>query len=118
MSNKPPQLLAVFTTVADEGVAQDIASALVGRGLVACAQISRIDSIYRWKDTVQNNSEFRLMLKTTAARYEAVEAAILELHPYELPAVFAVEVCRASSAYAAWVVQGNSAGTAGIPGDG
>lgn len=99
----PSSLLAVFTTTASREDARRIASALVERGLVACAQLSDIESVYRWKGSLQQEPECRLMLKTTAARYAAVEAAIRELHAYELPAVFAVPVTQAFGSYAAWV---------------
>jgi periplasmic divalent cation tolerance protein len=96
-------LLAVFTTTASREDARRIASALVQRGLVACAQLSDVESLYRWKGAIQQDTECRLMLKTTAARYAQVEAALRELHPYALPAVFAVPVTQAFEPYAAWV---------------
>jgi periplasmic divalent cation tolerance protein len=97
------KLLAVFTTVASREQARKIASALVERRLVACAQISEIESFYRWRGSVQHEPEFRLLLKTTQARYAEVEAALRELHSYELPAIHAVAVENAYGPYAAWV---------------
>ena len=99
----PAALLAVVTTTATREEAARIATTLVEQGLVACAQLSDIDSIYRWKGVVQQDRECRLVLKTTAARYAAVEAAILAQHSYELPAVFAVPVSQASEGYARWI---------------
>jgi uncharacterized protein involved in tolerance to divalent cations len=81
--------MAVFTTVARRDDARRIARALVERGLVACAQISEIESFYAWGGALQQEPEFRLLLKTTAARYAAVEAVVREMHPYELPAIHA-----------------------------
>ncbi|MFT3819980.1 MAG: divalent-cation tolerance protein CutA [Rubrivivax sp.] len=87
-----------------------IAAALVQRGLAACAQVSAIESVYTWDDALQQQGEFRLLLKTTARQYPAVEAAIRELHSYELPAIFALPVAQADAAYADWVRR-QSAGT-------
>ncbi len=101
-------LLAVFTTVGSREQAQRIADALVSRGLVACAQISEIESVYVWQGALQREPEFRLLLKTTAAQYAAVQSAIRELHAYELPAIFAVEVTHAFEPYAAWVAAGSN----------
>jgi periplasmic divalent cation tolerance protein len=101
------RLLAVHTTVATLEDAHAIARALVERRLAACAQIEPIESVYVWKDEVQQEREFRLLVKTTAARYDAVEAAIRALHPYELPAIYAVETERAFGPYAAWVQEGS-----------
>ena len=101
-------LLAVYTTVGTADQARAMARALVERRLAACAQIEPIESFYAWKGAVQHDPEFRLLLKTTAERYDAVEAAIRELHPYELPAIHAVAVERAHAPYAAWVAEGSS----------
>lgn len=103
------KLIAVFTTVGTLDQAREIAGVLVERKLVACAQISEIESFYRWKGALQNDKEFRVLLKTSAARYEAVEAAIRELHSYELPAIHAFEITHAYEPYAAWVEQCSAA---------
>src|ERR1035437_3190161 len=97
------KLIAVYTTVANLEDARKIAKALVERKLVACAQISEIQSFYSWKGEVQNDQEFRILLKTTDARYKAVEAAVRALHSYELPAIFAVAIEHAYEPYAAWI---------------
>lgn len=103
-------LLAVYTTVARREQADAICAALVERRLVACAQIDAVDSVYVWQGALQREPEFRLLLKTTAARYDALAAALRELHPYALPAIYALPVVQADAAYAAWVEQGASGG--------
>jgi periplasmic divalent cation tolerance protein len=102
------RLLAVFTTLATAEAARQMSRALVERKLAACAQITKIESIYSWKGAVQSEAEYRVMFKTTAAQYQAVEAAIRELHTYELPAIHAVAVESAYEPYAAWVAEGSS----------
>ncbi len=99
------QLIAVFTTVGSLDEARMIARSLVEKKLAACAQITGIESFYSWNGAVQNDKEFRVMLKTTKARYKAVEAAIRALHSYALPAIHAVAVEHAYEPYAAWVRQ-------------
>ena len=95
--------LAVFTTVATEADAQRLARTLVERRLVACAQISRIESFYRWDGAIQNEREYRLLLKTTEARREALTTALRELHPYELPAIHAIPLEHVEPRYAEWI---------------
>ena len=102
------KLIAVFTTVATRDEARRLAEVLVERRLAACAQISEIESFYSWKGAVQNQQEWRILFKTTAERYAAVEAAIRELHGYELPAIHAVAIEQAFPPYAAWVEEGSS----------
>ena len=50
-----------------------------------------------------HDPEFRLWVKTLAERYGEVEAAIRGLHPYELPAIYALPVAAISAPYAEWV---------------
>ncbi len=99
------ELIVILTTVASLEEAHKIANTLVVQSLVACANISRIESIYSWKGEVQNDQEFRIMLKTTKAQYPAVESVIRELHSYELPAIYAMAIEHAYEPYAAWVRQ-------------
>ncbi len=105
------KLIAILTTTASHVEAREIAAALVERKLVACAQISEIESFYRWEGAVHHEPEFRILLKTTEERYAAVESAIRELHSYTLPAIVAIPIDRAYEPYAEWVA-GESAGEA------
>jgi periplasmic divalent cation tolerance protein len=97
--------IAVVTTVANRDDAQRLARALVERKLAACAQISAIESVYNWKDAVQQEPEFRILFKTTDGRYKLVESTIRELHPYELPAIHAFDFAHVDPAYAAWIAE-------------
>jgi periplasmic divalent cation tolerance protein len=97
------KLLAVVTTVATREDADRIARAMVEQRLAACVQVSGIESHYRWEGGLQHEPEFRLLLKTTEAAWPALEAALLALHPYDVPALYAVPVEHASAAYADWV---------------
>lgn len=113
MSTATPQrghFLAVLTTVASRAEAQRLARTLVERDLVACVQISEIESFYRWQGALQNEPEFRLLCKTTQALYDALEQAILELHPYEVPAIHAYAIERISGTYADWMERALGAG--------
>ena len=101
--------IAVLTTTDSPDEAKAIAAALVERGLAACVQISKIQSVYQWQGAIENSDEFRLLIKTTGNQYAAVEAAILEMHSYDLPAIFALDVTDAFGPYAEWVAE-NSAG--------
>jgi len=100
----PMPLLSVATTVGSEADARDMAHALVNQRLAACAQIERIESVYRWEGAVQQDAEWRIVFKTQRMLYPQVEQAIRALHRYTLPAIHAVAVEAASADYAAWVI--------------
>lgn len=96
--------LLVLTNVPDTAVADRIATALVEQHLVACVNVlAPCQSVYRWQGSVQRDGEVPLLIKTTAERYPAVEAAIRILHPYELPEIVAVDIVQGLPGYLAWV---------------
>ena len=96
-------LLSVYTTVGSLEQARMLARELVQRRLAACAQICPIESFYHWRGELQNEPEFRVLLKTSAERYDELESAIRSLHPYELPAIYALAVARGLPPYERWV---------------
>ena len=96
-------LLLALTTVATQAQAQDLAQALVNARLAACVQLHAIESVYRWQGAVQQEPEWRLLIKTTAEAWPALQAAVLDRHPYDTPALLAWPVERVSDAFAAWV---------------
>ncbi len=99
------KILAVITTTATLEEAQRMAHDLVERRLAACAQISAIESFYRWEGKVQHDHEYRLLFKTTEERYSEIEQAIREMHSYVLPAIFALPVEQAFAEYALWIIE-------------
>lgn len=95
--------IAVFTTVDSRAVAREIARAMVERRLAACAQISEIESFYFWDEQLQQESEYRVLFKTAAECYDALEKAILRMHPYELPAIHAFACSEVYPPYRDWI---------------
>jgi periplasmic divalent cation tolerance protein len=97
-------VLLVVTNTPDRAVAQKIASALIEQRLAACVNVlAECTSVYRWKGAVEAAAEVPLLIKTRAEQYDAVEAAICSLHPYELPEIIAFPVARGLPAYLDWV---------------
>jgi len=82
-----------------------MALALVQRRLAACAQISQIESVYRWQGRIEQEAECRIVLKTTRERYAQVEQAIRELHSYQLPAIHALPFEAIFPPYGDWIAQ-------------
>lgn len=98
-------LLVVQTTVPSVEQAAHLARALVGERLAACAQWEPMASVYRWNGALQQESEWRLQLKTTEARWPDLCQRLRDLHPYSQPQVLALPVHGADPGYAAWVAQ-------------
>ena len=96
--------LIVLTNAPDRAIAEKIARALVDQKLAACVNIlAGAQSIYRWDGVVETAEEVPLLIKTRADIYSEVEAAIKELHPYELPEIVALPVAQGSREYLEWL---------------
>jgi periplasmic divalent cation tolerance protein len=96
--------LLVLTNLPDRAAAERIAEDLVAQNLAACVNIlGPCRSVYRWKGALQHDEEHPLLIKTTAARYPALEQALRAAHPYELPEIIAVPIERGLPEYLAWV---------------
>ena len=95
----------VITNCPDEETANRIALAVVEEKLAACVNIlPRVQSIYRWQGAVESAVEVPLLIKTTAAAYPALEAAIRERHPYDVPEIIALPITAGLPAYLNWLV--------------
>jgi periplasmic divalent cation tolerance protein len=94
----------VLTTVGSEEEAGRIGGVLVERRLAACVQVvGPIVSRYRWQGAIEEEREWQCLAKTTGAAYEAVEAAIREVHSYDEPEIIATPIVAGSPGYLAWI---------------
>ena len=94
MDGDESDTLLVFTNLPDREAALELAHGLVERRLAACVNVlDRCTSVYRWKGEIEEADEVPVLVKTRTARYEELEAAIRELHPYELPKSWQSQWC-------------------------
>jgi periplasmic divalent cation tolerance protein len=87
--------------------ARKIARALVERRLAACVSEigAPVRSVYRWKGKVETAEEFLLVIKSTKRRFAGLQAAVRELHSYEVPEIIALPVEEGSWAYLKWMAE-------------
>ena len=98
------EALLVLTTCASAQAAADLATALVDQRLAACVSaVAGVVSTYRWNSRVQHDEEVLVVVKTTQARYEAIERFIQKQTSYELPEILAVPVQSGFSEYLKWL---------------
>lgn len=103
------EAIIVLTNLPDRDAAVKLARSLVENRVAACVNVlGECVSVYRWKGAVESAGEVPVLIKTRAARFDEVEAAIRALHPYELPEIVAVPVVRGLEAYLQWVVDETS----------
>ncbi len=83
----------VYSTIGSLREARTIADALVRERLAACVNlIPKVESVYRWKGTIENAQECVLLAKTRDEKAQAVIDRIRSLHSYELPDIIVLPI--------------------------
>ena len=96
--------IVMVTTVGDEEQGNLIARELVLRRHAACVNmVAGVKSFYRWQGKVCRDPEYLLVIKTLDSEYDAVTAAIQELHSYDLPEILAFDVARGEPRFLDWI---------------
>ncbi|BFU47188.1 divalent-cation tolerance protein CutA [Krasilnikovia sp. MM14-A1004] len=92
------------TTIDSRAAAEALARSAVEARVAACAQVSApIHSTYRWRGAVENAEEWKIVFKTTAERYPALERHIREHHGYEVPEIVLLPILAGNPAYLSWI---------------
>jgi periplasmic divalent cation tolerance protein len=98
------EVIVVLTNLPELAAANKLAQLLVEQRLAACVNVlAPCSSVYRWQGGIETANEVPVLIKTVAARYPRVEAAIRATHPYELPEIISVPVVAGLAEYLGWI---------------
>jgi dephospho-CoA kinase/uncharacterized protein involved in tolerance to divalent cations len=95
--------LSVFCRERDE--ARRIASILLDKRMVAGANVTEVESMYRWKDRINDTHEWRLCCYTTERNLRGAMECVRQNHSYEVPVIISSEVMRSNFQTLKWVVE-------------
>lgn len=85
-------------------VAKGLAQRVIEEDLVACANIlPAAVSLYVWEGKLCEETECILILKTTPNRLEKLGDRLGELHPYDTPALLAIDAQSLNKNYLDWM---------------
>ncbi len=102
----PENHIVMLCTVPDRPAGERIAQTLVEERLAACVNLlPGLTSIYRWQGKVEQEAECLLIIKTVAARFEAVRDRIQTLHSYDLPEIIALPITDGDAGYLKWLTE-------------
>jgi periplasmic divalent cation tolerance protein len=62
-----------------------------------------VQSIYRWQEKIEETGETLVFFKTTTYRFEGLQTALRQLHPYEVPEIIGFSVEEGLPEYLRWV---------------
>jgi periplasmic divalent cation tolerance protein len=96
-------MVQLLTAVASREDALSLAHGAVDERVAACVQIiGPMTSVYRWKGTVEETTEFLCLMKTPLEGLERLISFVRDRHPYDTPEITAVESLFTDARYLAW----------------
>ena len=98
------EYIQIFTTTESRDDAEMISRKVVEKRLAACVQVlGPITSTYWWQDEIETAEEWQCVIKSRQTLYEALEEAILQAHPYDVPEILAIPVTAGYKGYLKWL---------------
>jgi periplasmic divalent cation tolerance protein len=88
----------IYITNPSKEDAQKIACHLLEKKLIACANLSPIDSKYWWQGSVERGNEYVLIAKTTEENYQLVKKEVEQIHAQAVPCVVGIS-CHVNENY-------------------
>ena len=100
------KILLALSTFPDGETARRIANKLVTEKFAACANIlPGVESIYRWKEKIENGNETLVIFKLSEDRQAAFQEKLRSVHPYEVLEIIFVQVAGGLPEYLRWVAE-------------
>lgn len=91
----------LYVTAPPDAV-DELASGLVEQRLAACVNVLECRSVYRWEDSVHDEHERVLLVKTTDDGTEQCWNWIEDHHPYDVPCIERYDADDVLPEFAAW----------------
>ena len=64
-----------------------------------------VESIYRWKEKIENANETLVIFKLSEDRQAAFQKKLRSVHPYEVPEIIFVQVAGGLPDYLRWIAE-------------
>jgi periplasmic divalent cation tolerance protein len=94
----------IYMTAASKAEARKIGKALVESRLAACVNIlDNMQSIYRWEEKIQEDSEVVLIAKTTETLVPRLIDKVKSLHSYDCPCIVSLPVIDGYPPFLDWI---------------
>ncbi|HIH05492.1 TPA: divalent-cation tolerance protein CutA [Candidatus Woesearchaeota archaeon] len=95
-------IILVYITNKDEAEARKVASHLLNKRLIACANIFPISSLYWWEGKIEDGKEAVLIGKTLPSKYAAIRKEVKKMHSYSTPCVMKIDA-GANPEFSRWL---------------
>ena len=95
----------IISTYPNKKLILKITNDLVKTKIIACANISKIDSVYSWNGKIQNSSEYIVIFKTITKNKAKLKKIIAETQPYDVPEIAEIDVTSINKSYLNWLIE-------------
>lgn len=97
-------VVAIYSTTSNIDNAKKIARILVKEKLVACVNIiPKIESVYRWQNKIEEDSECRIIAKTSDENIDKTIERITQIHPYDVLDIVVLPIIKSLEKYLNYV---------------
>jgi len=97
-------MIYIFWSCRDKNEAKKIIHILLEKRLIACASIfPEVESFYRWEGKIEESNEVKVILKTDAKHFDAIQTVILTEGSYQVPEIAEIDVVRGNPPYLDWL---------------
>jgi periplasmic divalent cation tolerance protein len=98
--------ILVYTTLPSEAEAEKLATHLVEKQLIACANIfPKGKSIYSWEGKIEISEEVFVILKSKGELFSELEKEIKATHKYKTPCILKINIDTGNEEYLSWIAQ-------------
>ena len=95
-----------YITCPKKKEAHKIASFLVKKKLVACANIiNNVDSVFTWKGKIKRAKEVLIVGKTMNKNVQKIIQNVKKLHSYEVPCVIFFDIKNGNTDFLKWIIK-------------
>ncbi|MHB8601048.1 MAG: divalent-cation tolerance protein CutA [Nitrosotalea sp.] len=95
--------IILVSTYPDKKSISRIAHVVVEQKLAACVNYTKINSVYSWKDKIEDVGEFLALFKTTTKSKQKLKEEIAKSHPYDVPEIVEIKMDSVSMPYMKWL---------------
>ena len=96
-------MIIIQSTFGNEDEAKNLIESLVADNHIACGTYQAINSIYKWQDAIQQDSEFEVSLYTNHSKQQSVIKYIKSNHSYDLPKITVIKPTFTTKEYEEWL---------------
>ena len=92
----------IISTFQSRKSANLIAKKMISEKLCACVNIIKINSVYYWKNNLQDDNEYLCFFKTVSST--KLKHELKKIHPYDLPEIVEIKMDSVDKNYLKWLI--------------